>query len=433
MRAFHIPGTAWSRKFGRFSGACLAFCLAASPFPAGAATPDAKLLEACVAAKPFYVETLRELVSMDSGTDDVAELNAKKDYLVAALSRAGAEVKVSDAAGPRSGTANIVASLKGGGRAKILIICHYDTVWPKGEAAKRPFRIENDVAYGPGVADAQHSVAGVIALFSLLNRLKYEKFGLLTVVLNADEEKGSVGSKDLIMAQAAGHDLVFSMEGGGGQASDSVIISCRGNNNAVLSVKGRAAHSGENPEGGINAALELAHQMLQMRDLGNKEAYTDANWTLGSFGIKPNIIPAEAKATMNVRTALNSEADRVEALMRERMRNIMIPGCEVSLVFNRVRPPFEFNELTDTLAKTAESVFANELGRPLRRERMGGASDANFAYQKAPVLEGLGFGGGNWHALDEFLPLRGIPDRLYLLVRMIQETSEGRTVPIGRN
>jgi len=217
----------------------------------------------------------------------------------------------------------------------------------------------------------------------------------------------------------------------GGRDGDTVIISCRGNNNAVITVQGRAAHSGENPEAGRNAGVELSRQILNMLDLGDAEKYTDANWTLGSFGAKANIIPDTATANLNVRTALNAEADRVEAEMLKRIKTVTDPDCTVSLEFKRVRPPFEFTEKTDALAKVAEAVFSQELGRTLKRDRMGGASDANFAYQKAPVLEGMGMGGGDWHALTEFLPLKQVPDRLYLLARMIQETSRGSTVPIG--
>ena len=389
-----------------------------------------RILAACTAAMPFFIKTLGDLVGIDSATENIEGLNRKKDYLVAALQAVGAEVAVMDAAGPRSGTANIKGSLKGSGQAKILLICHYDTVWSAGEAAKRPFRIENDVAYGPGVADAQHSLAGMVAVLKIVSALQEKSFGELAVLMTADEEDGSIGSKELIMQEAARHDVVFSMEGGGADG-DEIIISVRGNNRAVLTVKGRAAHSGENPEYGRNAGEELAHQMLQMRDLGNREKYTDINWTLGSFGSKYNMIPDSATATVNIRTALASEVDRVEKAMRERIANVLIPGCEVSLAFTRMRPAFEYTEKTEKLATAATAVFA-ELGRKLKLAHMGGASDANFACQCAPVLEGMGMGGGNWHALAEFLPLKTVPDRLYLLVRMVQELSTGKVLPLGK-
>lgn len=395
-----------------------------------AAKPDAAVKAAADKVMPFFTEQLKTLVNMDSGTDDIPELNAKKDYLVAALKKAGMEVSVIEATGSRKGTYNIVGRLTGSGKAKIMLVAHYDTVWPKGEAAKRPFRIENDIAYGPGVSDEQHSIAGALALLEMMNALKYRDFAVFSLVLNADEERSSIGSKDLIMAEAGRHDVVLSMEGGGDDG-DIVYISCRGLAYATITVKGVAAHAGENPKDGRNAGVEMARQMLNMLDLSDGRKWTDANWTVGSFGIKPNIIPDTAKATMNVRASLASEMDRVAAEMEKRIQHVTDKDCTVSLDFRVGRPPFEPNASTDLLAVKAAAIYKNELGRELKPARMGGGSDANFAFQKAPVLEGMGVGGGNWHSPKESLSLRHVPDRLYLLMRLIQEISKGNTVPIG--
>jgi glutamate carboxypeptidase len=393
--------------------------------------PDQRLLDACRAAKPFFIETLRDLVNMDSGTANTEGLNRKKDYLAAAMQRTGAAVTVLDAAGPRAGTYNIKAERRGKGKGKILLICHYDTVWPEGEAAKRPFTIKDNIAYGPGVSDAQHSIAGIITVFKIAAELPCDEFDTLSAVMNADEEKGSLGSKDLILEESSRYDTVFSMEGGG-LAADQIVTGVRGNSTATLTITGRAAHSGENPQDGLNAGDELAHQMIQLRGLSCREKRTDANWTLGSFGSTYNAIPAIATAIMNVRTALASETDRVEAAIRERIQNVSIPGCTVNLEFTRIRPAFECTPLTEKLAAAAQAVYRCELGRELTLVSMGGASDANFACQKALTLEGMGMGGANWHSPLECLALDGVPDRLYLLLRMIQTVSRGEVVPLQR-
>jgi glutamate carboxypeptidase len=311
-----------------------------------------------------------------------------------------------------------------------MLLCHYDTVWPGGEAARRPFRIENDIAYGPGVSDEQHSAAGALTLFELIRELDYDDFAKISLVLNPDEESGSFGSGDLIATQAGKHDVVFSMEDGGENA-DSVLVSCRGYANIILKVQGVAAHSGENPHDGHNAGIELARQLLNLNDLGNIEKKSDANWTLGSFGAKYNIIPAAASATLNIRTASQAETDRIISTIRRRIKKVTDPGCKVEIEISHSRTPFEANPATDSLARAAIAIFKNELGRELKIGHMGAASDANFACLKAPVLEGMGMGGGHWHALTEFLPLKTIPDRLYLLMRMIQETCLGNTVPVA--
>ena len=397
---------------------------------APAATPDTAVKAASAKAMPLFTEQLKALVSMDSGSSDVLGINAKKDYLVAELKKAGMEITEVEATGNRKGTYNIVARLQGAGKAKLMIIAHYDTVWPKGEAAKRPFRIENDIAYGPGVSDEQHSIAGVIALVQMFKELKFNDFAVFSLVLNGDEEISSLGSKDLIMAEAAKHDLVFSMEGGGDDG-DTIFVSCRGLAYADIIVQGVAAHSGENPKDGRNAGVEMARQMLNMLDLGDDQKWTDVNWTIGSYGTVANMIPDTAKATVNLRASYMSEMDRVKAEIEKRIQNTTDKDCKVTLNYRAGRPPFEPNAKTELVADKAEAIYKNELGRSLKRLHMGGGSDANFAFQKAPTIEGMGVGGGNWHSQKESLNLKHVPDRLYLLMRLIQETCKGNTVPIG--
>jgi glutamate carboxypeptidase len=409
---------------------CLVFLMSAVG-QVWATKPDAAIKAAAEKVMPAFAERLETLVNMDSGSHDIPELNAKKDYLVAELKKVGMDVTVLEVTEPaaRKGSHNIVARLKGTGKAKIMLMGHYDTVWPKGEAAKRPFRIENGIAYGPGIADMQHSLAGILALVEMFQILKHNDFAVFTVLLNADEEIGSLGSRDLIMEEAGRHDVVFSMEGGGDDG-DTIFISCRGNANAVLTVTGVAAHSGENPQDGRNAGVEMARQILNMLDLSDKEKFTDANWTLGSFGTRANVIPDTATATLNVRVSYMSENDRVKAEMEKRIQNVTDKDCEVTLDYRVVRPPFEPNDTTRLIATKADAIY-KELGRTLQHLHMGGASDANFSYQRAPTIEGMGVGGGNWHALSESLTMKHVPDRLYLLMRLVQEIGKGNILPIG--
>ena len=397
---------------------------------ASAAKPDATVKAAAEKVMPLFTEQLKTLVNMDSGTNDIPEINAKKSYIVDELKKAGMEVTEVEASGNRKGTYNIVAKLKGAGKAKLMIVAHYDTVWPKGEAAKRPFRIENGIAYGPGVSDEQHSIAASIALVHMFKERKFNNFDTFTLLFNGDEERSSLGSKDLIMAEAGKHDLVFSMEGGGDDG-DTIYVSCRGLAYADMIVKGVAAHSGENPKDGRNAGVEMARQILNMLDLGDEKKWTDVNWTVGSFGTVPNMIPDKATATVNLRASYMAEMDRVKAEMEKRIQQPFDKDCTVTLNYRAGRPPFEPNANTDLVADKAEAIYKNELDRSLKRLHMGGGSDANFAFQKAPTIEGMGVGGGNWHSPKESLNLKHVPDRLYLLMRVIEETCKGNTVPIG--
>ena len=401
------------------------------PAPVSAApASDKKVLNVCEQAKPDLIKTMETLVNMDSGTDDYPELLAKQAFLEKELKRLGAEVKIVPAPAPREGTNNLVATWKGQGKARIMYMGHYDTVWPAGTAKERPFSIKDNIAYGPGVADMQGNLSTMLTLVDILvNKLQEKNFAVMTMVLNADEEKGSFGSRDLIMELAARHDVVYSFEGGGPKG-DSVISSARGIGYYRMHVKGRESHSGVAPEKGVNAGYEMAHQMLRMRDLSNKELGTDVNWTIGQFGTKSNVIPGAAWAEANIRIAKMAEFDRIEKDMLERIKDKLLPESEISMDFRRGRPPFEKNPITDALADKATQVYKSELGLELKPRASGGGTDANYSSQKAPTLEGCGLACTNYHALDEQLDLDSIVPRLYLLVRLSQETMKGGIVPL---
>ncbi len=424
-----------SRTFFWVALLATAFLFASGAAPvlaAPTAKADKKILALCEAAKPLIVKDLETLVNMDSGSDDYPELLKKQELLVGWLKKLNGDVQIVPAPKPREGTNNIVATWKGTGKARIMYMIHFDTVWPRGEAAKRPFKITDGVATGPGVVDAQCKVAGLFQLLDIvLNKLGEKNFAVITVLLNCDEEKGSFGSRDLIMEQAAKHDVVYSMDGGGAKG-DTITISARGTAYYDLNVKGRESHSGGAPEKGVNAGYEMAFQILQMRDLSNKAMGTDVNWTLGKFGTKSNVIPGTAWAQANVRISKKSEWDRIEKDMTERVKKKLLPESEITLNFVRGRPPFEENPTTNALAEKVISLYKTELELPLRAIHAGGGADSNYSSQKAPTLEGFGFGGSGSHSVDERFPLENIVPRLYLMVRTTQETMKGNMVPLGR-
>ncbi|MDR1489701.1 MAG: M20/M25/M40 family metallo-hydrolase [Desulfovibrio sp.] len=404
-----------------------------SPLQAQAANPNKKVLELCEQAKPQIVNDLEKLVNMDSGSNDFPELLKKQEVLVEMLKKIGGDVKlVPGGIEARKATNNIVATWKGEGKARIMYMNHYDTVWNKGDAEKRPFKIENNVAYGPGVSDSQPNLLAAINLLDiLLNKLGEKNFDTITVMFNCDEEIGSFASRDLITDLASKHDVVYSLDGGG-PGGNTLTISARGTAYYRMHIKGKESHSGSAPEKGVNAGYEMAHQILQMRDLGNKELGTDVNWTIGQFGTKSNVIPGAAWAEANVRTSKLNEWDRIEKDMSERIKNKLLPETEITIDFRRGRPPFEKNPITDALAAKAIKLYKDELDKDVIARASGGGTDSNYSSQKAPALEGFGFGGSGGHSVDEQFPLDNIVPRLYLLVRVSQETMKGDMVPLAK-
>ncbi|CAD5298380.1 Carboxypeptidase G2 [Bosea sp. 62] len=393
------------------------------------AAPQKPVLDAAEAEKPAYLETLKALVSIESGSRDAQGLATIASLIAERLKALGGETELIDSAEPTRSPAKIaLARFKGSGTRKILLLAHMDTVYAKGMLAQQPFRIEGDKAYGLGIADDKHGVALILHTVALLNTLAARDYGTLTVLINGDEEIGSAGSRALITRLAAEQDAVFSCEGSGiGQ--DTLRLATSGVGSVQLKVTGRASHAGSSPEMGRNALYELAHQILQMRDLSKPEMGLKLNWTLASAGSVSNAIPAEAKAQGDMRALRMADFDLIEAAVKERIQNKLIPDTVVEATFTRGRPPLAPTEASKDLGAHAKRVFG-EIGRPLTiaERASGGGTDAAYAalQAKGPVIEGFGLRGFGSHSnQNEYVALDSIVPRLYLLARMITDVSRG--------
>lgn len=384
---------------------------------------DALLKKAEAEQKP-YLATLKQLVDIDTGTGQAAGLKTVSAVLVERLKALGASVQTTPAT-PSAGD-NIVGTIKGNGSKSFLLMIHYDTVFGPGTAARRPFRVDSERAYGPGVADAKGGVAMVLHTLKLLQDQTFKDFGSITVLFNPDEETGSAGSKKLIAELAAKNDYVFSFEP---PDKDAVTVATNGINGVFVDVKGKSSHAGSAPEAGRNAAMELAHQLVQLKDLGDPAKGTTVNWTLIKGGEKRNIIPSSAAAEGDMRYSDLSESDRVLADGQRIVQSRLIDGTEVTFRLDKGRPPLVKNPATENLAKTAQTLYG-KIGRNLEPIAMRFGTDAGYAYvpdsQKPAVLETMGVVGAGLHAEDEYADLSSIAPRLYLTAAMIIELSGGQ-------
>lgn len=383
-----------------------------------------------------YLDTLRELVSIESGSSDVDGLNRIAEVIAGRLRALGGDVEFVDPPAdmvrfentpPRTGK-SVVGRFRGTGTRRILLIAHMDTVYLRGMLAKQPFRIDGDRAYGLGISDDKHGVALILHTVSVLRALNFRDYGLITVLINGDEEVSSAGSRTLITQLGTEHDLVLSCEGSGQE--DAIRLTTSGIAAVQLKVTGRASHAGGAPEQGRNALYELAHQMLQTRDLSNPITGVKMNWTLATAGSARNVIPAEAKATADVRVLRVADYDGIEKLVRDRMRNQLIPDTKVEMVFERTRPPLEATAAARSVGAHAQRIY-KELGRQLHVQTAapGGGTDAAFAAvdTKAAVLEGFGLRGFGAHSNDaEYIEVSSIEPRLYLMTRLIMDVAQGK-------
>ena len=379
-----------------------------------------------------YIETLRALVSIESGSHDIDGLDRIADLIAMRLRALGGEVQFIapgdsirfDDTPPRIGRM-VQARFTGKGAKKILLLAHMDTVYEKGMGAKQPFRVQGDRAYGLGVADDKQGVALILHTLAVLNRIGFREYGTLTVLINGDEEISSPGARGVITRLGREHDVVLSCEGGGSETNEQIRLATTGSGDVLLRVTGRASHAGQAPEQGRNALYELANQILQMRDLSDSRTGVKLNWTVASAGTVRNIIPASAQAMADVRVQRVSDWDDIEAKVRERVKKTLIPDTKVDVVVERRRPPLQPTDAARRVADRARRIYA-ELGRTLTvaSEGGGGATDAAFAAMdsRGAVLEGFGLPGYGAHSNDtEYVYLNSVEPRLYLLTRTIMD------------
>ncbi len=321
----------------------------------------------------------------------------------------------------------VVARFRGRGTKRILLLAHMDTVYQRGMLAQQPFRVDGDRAYGLGIADDKHGVALILHTLAALKALNFDRYGLVTVLISPDEEIGSVAERDLIATLGAEHDIVLSCEGS--PQDESVRLATSGVQLAVLTVKGRASHAGSAPEQGRNAVYELAHQLLQMRDLSDPAKAVKVNWTVVSGGSVPNAIPAEARAIGDMR------ADDERQLRRRRSHH---PRADPQTADSRhhrgraVRAAVSPAAVPRAVAEggAARAALYAEAGGTLKVATVstGGGTDAAFAALRtsAPVIEGLGLRGFGSHSNNaEYINISSIEPRLYLLTRMVMDASDG--------
>lgn len=401
----------------------IAFSILSNGAFAAEISPE-QLLKKAETEQTAYLETVKQLVDVDTGTGQAPGLKTISALLVERLKALGAEVTTTPAT-PSAGD-NIVGTIKGSGTRSFLLMVHYDTVFGPGTAEKRPFKQDGVRAYGPGVADAKGGVAMILHSLKLLQEEGFKDFGTLTVLFNPDEETGSSGSKKIIAELARQHDYVFSYEP---PDKDAVTVATNGINGVILDVKGKSSHAGSAPEAGRNAAIELAHQMLQLKDLGDPAKGTTVNWTLIKGGEKRNIIPSSASAEADMRYSDLSESDRVIADAQRIVQKKLIDGTEVSVRLEKGRPPLAKNPGSEQLAKTAQTLYG-KIGRNIEPIAMRFGTDAGYAYvpgsEKPAVLETMGVVGAGLHADDEYIELSSIAPRLYLTVALIKQLSEAK-------
>jgi glutamate carboxypeptidase len=380
--------------------------------------PIGRLLEAVKSCDANSRRLIERLVATDSGTGDAEGLAAVAGIYELELRELGAQVRKVPPALPAVGD-NVVATWKGTGKGRVLLIAHMDTVFGRGDAAKLGPHWEGDHYVGPGAGDDKSGGVTALCAVRALNSVGYKDFGRIDLLLNASEETGSLGSRDLIRGMAKASDLAINLERG--VPSDRAVVARKGSAVLTIEVTGRAAHSGLEPEKGRNAVLEAARVALALDKLGDPAQQTTVVVDMLNGGERTNVVPDHAVIKVDVRAFTTAEFDRVEQASQELAEHPQIQGVTVKSSMQRNFPPWAHQVHADRIITRANHLYA-ELDRRLTAWEVGSSADVAFAAETGtPAIDGFGMEGGGAHTSQDYADFSTLVPRSYLLARMLMD------------
>jgi glutamate carboxypeptidase len=362
-------------------------------------------------AEPI-IELIRELVECESPSDDAPALARMRDLLA---ERVAPIAKVKSTRTP-----HLLAEMLLPGRRRqgqILVLGHFDTVWPVGTLTRMPFRREGGRLWGPGVLDMKGGIAFFLWAMRALRELELPVGRKVVLLLTADEETGSATSRQLVEQQAKASSAVLVLEPGTG-LEGKLKTARKGVGVYQLHVRGKAAHAGVDPENGASAVVELARQIVRIAGWSDPARGVTLNPGVIAGGTRSNVVAAEARAEIDVRVAKLRQA----AALDRKLRGLkpFDPRCALTWTGGVNRPPMERTRAIVRLFRLAQGLAA-ELGVRLEESMTGGGSDGNFtAALGVPTLDGLGAVGEGAHAAHESILIDRIADRTALLAKLVQ-------------
>ena len=358
---------------------------------------------------------LRQWVDVESQTADAEGVNRLMTHVGGQFAAVGAQVaRIAGRDG--YGDHLSISSPWGGNTPGVLVLCHLDTVHPKGTLARDlPFRVEGDKAYGPGICDMKGGAYLAFAAFRDLVQRGARTPLPIRFLYTSDEEVGSPTSRALIenAAENARYVLVTEPAREGGK----IVVARKGVGYFNVVAHGRPSHAGARHDAGRSAIRELAHQILHI------EALTDytrgATFSVGkiSGGTAGNVVPARAEAIVDMRVASMADADHFVAHMLA--LKAVTPDVTLEIVVGMNRLPYEANAGVQRLFDHAKPLAA-ALNIGLVGIKTGGGSDGNFTAHKVPTLDGLGVEGAGAHTLDEHIYVSSMLPRLRLQQRLME-------------
>ena len=369
------------------------------------------LADYCQQHESWLLDTIEALVAIESPTNDKTAVNRCGEELATRLTELGGAVRLLAA----STAGDHLRAEFGRGSRQVLLLGHFDTVWPVGQLAHMPLTRHGDRLHGPGVLDMKAGIAlGMLATRAVF-AIAPPSDCRVVMLWTTDEETGSGTSRALLETEASHSEAVLVLEPA--LPGGSLKTRRKGCGQYEIVVHGEAAHAGVDPGKGVSAIRELARQILNVERLQDLARGISVNTGLISGGTRPNVVAAEARATVDVRAPSRADAEYVDAAIRALTPHI--PGSRVVVSGGFERPPMERTEGVARLYALAREVGA-ELGQPITEGATGGGSDGNFcAALGVPTLDGLGALGDGAHALTEHVEIPSLAPRAALLAALL--------------
>jgi glutamate carboxypeptidase len=382
------------------------------------------LLSSARARQPRYLSDLAELVAIDSGSYSPHGVNKVADWVASRLAELGfavERVQLPDAQGHAVGDTLVARKpgrlTEGAGGRRILLAAHMDTVFDYGTAAERPFRVDGRIALGPGVSDDKGGLLAGLTALEVLKEHEVDGYAEIVFLATPDEEIGSLSSRKISEEAARGMHYGLGLECA--RENGDLVIARKGVADFRLTVVGRAAHAGIEPERGANAALAAAHLVVAIQALNGRWDDVTVNVGVIRAGSRANVICPEAELRIEVRAATAADVLRVEAALQELLDHPDVPGTTATIEQLDLCPPMEDTAASRRMLTTAQTA-AKTLGFTLDACATGGVGDANLlAGTGLPVLDGLGPIGGADHTPQEWLDIESVPQRVALLAALI--------------
>jgi glutamate carboxypeptidase len=370
-----------------------------------------RLLDYCRDHRDWLFDLVHALLSIESPTDDKGAVDRCGAVLATRLRDLGAEVTPV----PQTEAGDHLLARFGTGPQQVLVIGHFDTVWPIGQLARMPITEADGRLYGPGVLDMKAGIGlGMLATRALME-LAAPDAARVTMLWTTDEETGSASPRAWIEAEARHSNAVLVLEPA--LAGGALKTARKGIGQYELTVHGVSAHAGVDPTKGVNAIRELAHQVLAMDAIRDHDRGISVNVGIISGGTRSNVVPDFATAAVDVRSETMADAEAIDRAMRALAARTPGARLEVSGGFNR--PPMERSPGVVQLFETARACAA-EIGVALGEGATGGGSDGNFtAALGVPTLDGLGAVGDGAHALHEHVDLAQLPERAAIIAGLL--------------